>query len=50
VDALGGVVCDELGRGVARVELDLVDSGDDLEIMLEGMALKIGWCRAWLWF
>lgn len=30
VDALGGVVGDELGGGVAGVELDLVDGGDDL--------------------
>lgn len=30
VDALGGEVVDELGRGVAGVQLDLVDGGDDL--------------------
>lgn len=30
VDVLGGEVGDELGRGVARVQLDLVDSWNDL--------------------
>lgn len=30
VDALGGVVGHELGRGVARVKLNLVHSGDNL--------------------
>ena len=30
MDALGCVVGDQLGRRVARVELDLVDSGNDL--------------------
>lgn len=30
VDALGGVVGDELGGGAAGVELDLVDGGDGL--------------------
>jgi len=30
MDALGGVVGDELGGGIAGMELDLVDGGDDL--------------------
>lgn len=30
MDTLGGVVGDQLGRGVVGVQLDLVDSGDDL--------------------
>lgn len=30
MDALGGVVCDELGGGIAGVEFDLVDGGDNL--------------------
>lgn len=30
MDALGGVVGNQLGRGVVRVQLDLVDGGDDL--------------------
>lgn len=31
MDALGGVVGDELGGGAAGVELDLVDGRDDLK-------------------
>lgn len=30
MNALGGVVGDQLGRGVVGVQLDLVDGGDDL--------------------
>lgn len=34
MDALGGVVGDELGGGVAWMQLDLVDSGNDLYCQL----------------
>lgn len=34
MDALGGVVGDELGRWVVGVEFDLVNSWDNLKLML----------------
>ena len=30
MDTLGVAVCNQLGRGIVRVQFDLVDSGDDL--------------------
>ena len=47
VDALGGVVGDELGRGVARVQLDLVGGRGDLGVgvaqqLLEVLDAKVG--------
>lgn len=47
VDALGGVVGDELGRRVARVQLDLVGGGGDLGVgvaqqLLEVLDAKVG--------
>lgn len=44
MDALGGAVGHQLRRGVAGVQLDLVDGGDDLDELavgtLEGQRVK----------
>lgn len=42
VDALGRVVGDELGRRVARVQLDLVGGGDDLGVGAAEELLEVG--------
>lgn len=47
MNALGGVVCDQLGRGVVGVQFNLVDSGHDLaggvtQQLLQVLDAKVG--------